>query len=342
MTGACDFRSDTVTRPSPAMREAMARAEVGDDVFGDDPTARALEEEGARVLGKEAALFCPTGVMANQIAVRVQTRRGDEVMLHEGCHVYRWEQGGLAALHGIQARALQGPRGAVPVAAFEAEIRPDDQHYPRTSLIVLENTFNYGGGCTLAPDYVAEVGALAKRRGLKLHLDGARLWNAAVATGSTPAALAAPCDTVALCLSKALGAPAGTLLAGPAAFIAEARRARKLLGGGMRQVGVLCAAGLVALREGPAALPADHARARRVAAFLSELPEFDVIPPETNIVVATHPRADDVIGALAARGVRVVGFGRGRLRVTLHRDVDDADVARLEEAFRATAAARHA
>lgn len=330
MTAASsDFRSDTVTRPTPAMREAMARAEVGDDVFGDDPTVAALEAEGARVLGKEAALFCPTGTMANQIAVRVHTRRGDEVLLHEGCHVYRWEQGGLAALHGLQARPLPGPRGEVPVEVLEAEIRADDPHYPRTSLLVLENTFNYGGGCTLRPEYVAEATAMARRRGLKVHLDGARLWNAAVALGTTPAALAAECDSVTLCLSKGLGAPAGTLAAGSKAFVAEARRARKLLGGGMRQVGVLAAAGIVALRDGPTALALDHARAKALAADLRKVPGFEVIEPDTNLVVASHADAPGVVARLKERGVLTVGFGKGRLRIALHRDVGDADVARL-------------
>jgi threonine aldolase len=316
------------------MREASAAALVGDDVFGDDPTVLELEALGASVLGKEASLFCASGTMANQIAVRVHTRRGDEVLLHEGCHVFRWEQGGLAALHGLQARTLKGPRGEVPIDELEAEIRGDDQHYPRTSLVVLENTFNYGGGTILGEAYVRDVGALARRRGLKLHLDGARLWNAAVARGTTPDVLAAPCDLVSLCLSKGLGAPIGTLLAGSKAFIAEARRARKLLGGGLRQVGVIAAPALLALKDGPKALPADHARAARVAGLLKALPDFDVVDPETNLVVAAHPRVADVIEHLRARDVRVVAFGKGRLRVALHRDVDDSDVARLEAALR--------
>ena len=330
-----DFRSDTVTRPSPAMREAMARAEVGDDVFGDDPTLRELEDEGARVLGKEAALFCPSGTMANQIAVRVHTRRGDEVLLHEGCHVYRWEQGGLAALHGLQARTLSGPRGEVPVELLESEIRADDPHYPRTSLLVLENTFNYGGGCVLNPAYVAAACDMAERRGLKRHLDGARLWNAAVALRSTPAALASPFDSVTLCLSKGLGAPVGTLVAGSAEFVKEARRARKLLGGGMRQAGVLGAAALIALRDGPAALPADHARAKAVATELRRIPAFDVVEPETNLVVASHADAPGVVQKLRDRGVGIVGFGKGRIRIALHRDVAEPDIVRLFAALRA-------
>jgi threonine aldolase len=329
VSAPADFRSDTVTRPTAAMREAMARAVVGDDVFGDDPTAHELEAEGARVLGKEASLFCPSGAMANQIAARVHTRRGDEVLLHDGCHVFRFEQGGLAALHGLQARALSGPRGEVAIETLEAEIRGDDQHFPRTSLIVIENTFNFAGGVVLRPDYVRDVAALARRRGLRLHLDGARLWNAAVALGAAPAFLAAECDSVTLCLSKGLGAPVGTLLAGSKAFVAEARRVRKLLGGGMRQIGVLCAAGLLALRDGPARLPEDHVRAKVVAAELRKRRGFEVIEPETNLVVASHPRAAEVIAALKERGVWVVGFGHGRLRVALHRDVGDAEVARL-------------
>src|SRR5262245_1529382 len=176
-----DFRSDTVTRPTPAMRAAMAAAEVGDDVFGDDPTVKRLEAAAASLFGAEASLFCPTGTMANQIAIRCHTQRGDEVLLHEGCHAFRFEQGGMAALHGVQARALPGPRGEVPVEVLEAEIRADDQHFPRTRLVVLENTFNWGGGSVLGRGYVRSVMDLARRRGLKVHLDGARLMNAAVA-----------------------------------------------------------------------------------------------------------------------------------------------------------------
>jgi phosphomannomutase len=259
-----DFRSDTVTTPGPAMRAAMAEAVVGDDVFGEDPTVAALEAEGARVLGKEAALFLPSGTMANQVAVGLWTRHGDEVLLHEGCHVYRFETGALAALNGVQVRTLAGAGGVVPLASYEREVRPAFEAYPRTSLVVLENTHNWEGGAVLPLDHIDAVGAFAHARGLKLHLDGARLMNASIASGTPCARIARVADSVTLCLSKGLGAPAGTLLASDRASIVHARRLRKRLGGGMRQVGILAAAGLMALREGPSALSTDHARARRL------------------------------------------------------------------------------
>jgi threonine aldolase len=272
--------------------------------------------------------------MANQIAVRCHTQRGDEVLLHDGCHTFRFEQGGMAALHGVQARALPGSRGEVPVEVLESEIRGDDQHFPRTRLVVLENTFNWGGGSVLGRDYVRSVIGLAKRRGLKVHLDGARLMNAAVASKSSIADLAAGVDSVTLCLSKALGAPVGTVLGGQAAFIGEARRARKLLGGGMRQAGVLAAAGLLAL-ESPPDLAADHARAARLAADLERLPGVRVAKPETNIVVVTVEAgpAPAVLEPLRARGVLAVGFGPGRIRFVTHRDVGDEDVAAAASAM---------
>jgi threonine aldolase len=333
MPPTSDFRSDTVTRPTELMRRAMADAEVGDDVFGDDPTVKRLEQAAAKLFGTEASLFCPTGTMANQIAVRCHTQRGDEVLLHDGCHAFRFEQGGMAALHGVQARALPGPRGEVPVEVLEQEIRGDDQHFPKTRLIVLENTFNWGGGSLLGRSYVRSVLELARRRGLATHLDGARLMNAAAAEGRPAAELAGGFDSVTLCLSKALGAPVGTMLGGSARFIAEARRARKLLGGGLRQVGVLAAAGLVAL-ETPPDLAADHARARRLAEGLRRKGIAEVAEPETNIVVVTVGKpVPTLLEAMKAEGVLAVGFGPGRLRFATHRDVGDEDVARAVAAF---------
>ncbi len=329
-----DFRSDTVTRPTDAMRRAMAEADVGDDVFGDDPTVQRLEMRAAEILGKDAALFCASGTMANQIAVRCHTRPGDEVMLHEGAHVYRFEQGGLAALHGVQARPLSGARGEVPVEVLTAEIRADDPHFPRTRLVVLENSFNWGGGCVLSREYVQSVAAMARANDLALHLDGARLANAAVALGCSIADLARSADTVTLCLSKALGAPVGTVLGGTREFIKAARRARKLLGGGMRQSGILAAAGLLAL-DSPPDLAADHARARRFAAAVRSLPGTTVVEPETNIVVisiATAP-IPRILADLKERGVLAVGFGAGRVRFVMHRDVGDDDVQRALDAL---------
>ena len=317
------------------MREAMARAEVGDDVFGDDPTVRLLEERGADVLGKESALFLPSGTMANQAALRTLGRPGFEVLLHEAAHVYRFEQGALAALHGMQAVPLPGPCGRIPVALLEANVRRDDPHFPRTGIVTVENTHNFAGGTVLDRPYMEEVAEFARRHRLGFHLDGARLWNAAVALGTTPAELAAPADTVTLCLSKGLGAPAGTLLAGSAAFILEARRARKLLGGGMRQAGILAAAGILALEEGPARLVEDHRRARALAAGLAGLDGVGVVEPETNIVVAEVAGRDEaaLVAAMASGGVLAVPFGKGRVRLVTHRDVDDADVQRAVDAL---------
>jgi threonine aldolase len=272
--------------------------------------------------------------MANQIAVRCHTNRGDEVLLHEGCHTYRFEQGGMAALHGVQARALPGARGEVPIEVLEAEIRADDQHFPRTRLVVLENTFNWGGGSVLRRDYVRSVLEMAGRRALRVHLDGARLMNAAAASGCPASELCAGFDSVTLCLSKALGAPVGTMLGGTASFIAEARRARKLLGGGMRQAGILAAAGLLAIGD-PPNLQADHARARRLASGLGGIPGVTVAEPETNIVVATiagmAPPA--LLERLRSAGVLAVGFGPGRIRFVTHRDVGDDDVAKARSAM---------
>ncbi|MSR75017.1 MAG: aminotransferase class I/II-fold pyridoxal phosphate-dependent enzyme [Planctomycetes bacterium] len=337
MLARSDFRSDTVTQPDAAMREAMAAAVVGDDVFGDDPTVQQLEAHAAALLGKDAALFLPSGTMANQVAVRVHTRPGDEVILHEGCHVYRFEQGGLAALHGVQAVPLPGAAGQVPLAALRGALRPDDQHFPRSRLIVLENTHNLCGGVVLPQTYVTQVRDLADELGLQLHLDGARLANAAAASGSSIASAAAPAHSVTLCLSKGLGAPVGTMLAGSREFCSAARRARKLLGGGMRQAGVLAAAGLVALSDWLPRLQRDHLLARQLAASLATIPGVLVQPPETNLVVLTLESApqEAVRAFLARAGVLCVGFGPGRLRFAVHRDVSEVDVERAVSALQA-------
>ena len=323
-----DFRSDTVTRPDAAMYEAMMRAPLGDDVFGDDPTVIELEAEGARILGKEAGLFLPSGTMANQVAVRTHCRPGDEVILHEGCHLYRFEQGGLAALHGVQAVPLPGEGGQVSLDAVRAALRPDDPHFPRTRLLVVENTHNLAGGRVLPQEHLAALAELAMESGLKMHLDGARVMNAQVASGIPAAEIAAPADSATLCLSKGLGAPVGTLLAGSEDFIRGARRVRKLLGGGMRQAGVLAAAGLVALRDGAARLHEDHALARHLGEALGALPGVELAPVETNIVVAALPGCDlkELVGRLGAKGVLVVPFGAGRIRLVTHKDVGAKEV----------------
>ena len=325
-----DLRSDTVTRPTAAMRRAMAQAEVGDDVFGEDPTVRQLERRVADVLGKEAALFVPSGVMGNQVAIRVHTRPGDEVVVAERSHLYHYEGAAPAALWGVQLRPVGDATGALRPADVEAVVQGEHDWEARTRLVCLENTVNKAGGVAVPLADVVPVAEVAHAHGLALHLDGARLWNAAVALDEEPAALAAPFDTVNVCLSKGLGAPVGSCLAGTAEHVREARRARKLLGGGMRQSGVLAAAALVALddfeRDGRAMLRADHARASRLADAVGEHPALRLVRrPDTNIVLFDTLRqpAAEVVAALAEAGVRVVAFGPRTVRATLHRDVGD-------------------
>ena len=337
-----DLRSDTVTRPTPAMRRAMAQAEVGDDVFREDPTVARLEARVAEALGKEAALFVPSGVMGNQVAVRVHTVAGDEAVVAERSHLYHYEAAGAAALWGVQLRPVGGPTGALTPADVAAVVQGEQDWEARTALVCLENTVNKAGGVAVPLADVEPVAETARAHGLALHLDGARLWNAAVALGQTPAALAAPFDTVNVCLSKGLGAPVGSALAGTAEHVRLARRARKLLGGGMRQSGVLAAAALVALddfdADGHAMLRADHDRARRLADAVAALGLALVRPPDTNIVLFETPGpAADALGALANAGVLMVPFGPTTVRATLHRDVDDVGldraVAALAQAF---------
>ena len=337
-----DLRSDTMTRPTPAMRAAMAAAEVGDDVWGEDPTVRQLEDMAAALLGMAGALFVPSGTMANQIAIHVHCRPGDEVICEERSHAYVNEAAGFARWSGTQVKPLTAADGFPTPRQVEAAIRADDVHYPRSRLLVIETTHNSAGGRVARPERVADLAATARRFGLAVHCDGARLYNAAMAFESCALAdLVASLDSTTLCLSKGLGAPVGSLLAGGTAFLKEARRTRKAFGGGMRQAGILAAAGILALREGPAMLRADHERARRLANGLADLPwaRVDVAAVETNIVMC------DVVGAeppallahLREHGVLAAQFGPGRVRFVLHRDVDDAGVERciaLCRAFR--------
>lgn len=322
-----DFRSDTVTRPSADMRAAMAAAEVGDDVFGDDPTVKRLEACAAEVIGKEAALFVPSGTQSNLIALMTHCERGDEYLVGQQAHCYRWEAGGAAVLGSIQPQPLENAAdGTLRLADIEAAIKPDDPHFARTRLLALENTI---GGKILPPDYVQAATALAKRHGLACHLDGARLFNAAVALGVPAAKLAQPFDTVSVCLSKGLGAPVGSLLVGSKAAIARARRLRKMLGGGMRQAGILAAAGLFALEHNVERLAQDHANARALAQGLAQLPGLSVIEPDTNIVfVDVEPSSGPAFAAhLAAHGIGVVSmYGSTRQRWVTHLDVDASAV----------------
>lgn len=330
MQDVADFRSDTVTLPTPEMRRAMAAAEVGDDVLGEDPTILELERRVAKLLGKEAALFVPSGTMANQVAIHVHCRAGDELICEERSHVFAFEGGSAARLSGTQVRPLAGERGFPSAAAVRGAVRSDDPHHPRSRLLVVENTHNMAGGTVLDAAGIAELAAAAQEAGLSVHVDGARLWNAAVALEVRPADLAAAADSVSVCLSKGLGAPVGSLLAGSARFVAEARRARKAFGGGMRQAGVLAAAGLVALEEGIARLAEDHRRARELAAGLGGIAGLRASVPETNIVMVDLEKGlpHDLLAFLAERGVRAASVGPRRVRFVTHRDVGDAHVER--------------
>jgi len=330
-----DLRSDTVTRPTPAMREAMARAEVGDDVYGEDPTVRALEERVASLLGKECAVFVPSGTMANQIAIGAQAGPGQEVICDAGAHVVAYEGGAMAALWGAQPRTVEGERGILRPEAIEPAIQTGgDHHLPRTALIAIENTHNRGGGSVWPLDRLDAVFDLAARHGIPVHVDGARLWNAAAALGVEPARLVHGATTVSVCLSKGLGAPVGSLVAGPRALEPSLRRLRKRLGGGMRQAGVLAAAGLYALDHHLPAIAADHDNARALAEALSALPGLAVEPVETNMVFVRLPEgrpAAALVAALRGEGVLVNAVGPDRLRLVTHRDVGREDCLRAAE-----------
>ena len=332
-----DFRSDTVTKPTPAMRRAMAEAEVGDDVYGEDPTLRRLEERTAELLGKEAALFVPTGSMGNQAALRVHARSGTEVILEAKSHIFHYEMGAMAALSGLLPRPVAGEKGVMAPSAVAPWIRPEAVYYlPRTSVLALENTHNFAGGRVVPRPAVDALLALAKERGLKTHLDGARLWNASAASGLTERALADGFDSVMVCFSKGLRAPVGSALAGSKDFIAEARRVRKLFGGGMRQAGVLGAAALVSLDE-RARLVEDHARARRLAERLAEIPGVTLDPAavETNILLFQVSRdANSVCARLKENGVLAGAAGPDSIRFVTHADVGDDDVDRAAAALR--------
>ena len=323
---ATDFRSDTVTRPTPAMRAVMAAAPVGDDVFGDDPSINALEAEAAGLLGFEAALFVPSGTQSNLIGVMTHCARGDEFIVGQEAHTYRYEAGGAAVLGSVQPQPLNNARdGTLPLADIEAAIKPDDSHFARTRLIALENTI---GGRVLPAGYAQAVRDLADRRGLALHLDGARLWNAAVAQGVAPRVIAQGFDSVSVCLSKGLGAPVGSVLCGSADFIKAARRWRKMLGGGMRQAGILAAAGSHALAHHIPRLAEDHENAARLATGLARQERLDVSPAQTNMVFVGVPAdiAAPFAAHLAADGIMITGTTRQRW--VTHLDVTAADVDR--------------
>jgi threonine aldolase len=325
-----DLRSDTVTRPSDAMREAARTAEVGDDVYREDPTVNELERRAAEAVGTEAALYVPSGTMGNQVAVRTHADRGQEVLVDEEAHVYKWELGGLAQLSGLQVRTVDAGDRAVPAPEQVREGYVEESlHRPGTGLVCLENTHNSRGGVAVSREDVAAVAAAAHDRGVPVHLDGARLFNACVARGTEPAAMVEPVDSVMFCLSKGLGAPVGSVLAGSAAFVDRARRVRKLLGGGMRQAGMVAAPGLLAL-ENVDRLAEDHERAERLAAGLDAIDGLSAPVPDTNIVTVDSAGAGLTAEAFVERcgehGVNCGAFGECVSRLCTHLDVSTADV----------------
>lgn len=334
-----DLRSDTFTRPSPAMRQAMATAEVGDDCFGEDPTVRALEARVAELLGKERALFCPSGIMANQCAIMAQADSGQEVVAEARAHLIHYEEGSLAAHGGLALRGIPAAGGILTPEELRAGLRPPSAYHPVCAVLALENTHLDSGGRVMGPDRTAELGQVGREHGLRVHLDGARLWNAAVALGTAPAELAAPVDTVMVSLSKGLGAPVGSLLAGPEAVVERAWRIRRRLGGQMRQAGIVAAGGLHALEHNLERLADDHRRAAQLAEGVGALEGIRVTPPESNVVMVdvaeTGRGVDQVLQALADRGVLLVPFGATRVRAVLHLEVDDVGVEAAIEAFEA-------
>ncbi len=347
-TSMIDLRSDTVTKPTPAMRRAMAEAEVGDDVYGEDPTVNRLQDAAAEMFGKEAALFVPTGSMGNQIAVKLHTKPGDEVVIEERGHIFNYEMAALSAISGTLARPVKSHDGSgiLRWSDIEAALHTSAPYYVApTGLVALENSHNLAGGRLLTRERTEEICARAHAAKIPVHLDGARIFNAATALDESVAALAAPCDSVMFCLSKGLGAPVGSMLLGSKDFIAEAWRWRKLLGGGMRQVGVLAAAGLVALEESPPRLAEDHRNARRLAEGIGEMAGLRIDPAqvETNIVIfdvtGTGKTATDICRALGESGVLASGFGES-IRMVTHYDVSSSDIEAALVALRAAIEAR--
>ncbi len=346
MASSIDLRSDTVTRPSPAMRAAIAAAEVGDDVLGDDPTVQALQERMGGLLGQPAVLFMPSGSMANQVAIRAATEPGDEIIADFHTHSYNFESGAPAALSGCSMRLIHTPRGIFSAADVASAVRAADAHFPRSRLVIIENTNNRGGGSVWPSAAVAEVAAVAHEHGLRVHLDGARLLNACVASGASPTDYTRHVDSVSLCFSKGLGAPIGSILAGPTEFIARAHRFRKMFGGGMRQVGILAAAALYAIEHNVERLAEDHANARRLAEGISGLPGIRLDPAqvETNIVLfeVTEPfrSAAELVDALRACGVWMFATGPWQARAVTHLDVTRAQIDAAIAAFDAVCHAR--
>ncbi|HMO35380.1 MAG TPA: GntG family PLP-dependent aldolase [Gemmatales bacterium] len=322
-----DLRSDTVTRPTPAMREVMAQAAVGDDVFQEDPTVQELEDAVARLLGKEAALFVPSGTMCNQIAIRGHTQPGDELLCDGNCHIVHYETGAPAALSGVMCRSFYGKDGILTADMLEGQVKGEADYLPHTRLICLENTHNRGGGKIYPLENIAAIARWACKEGVKMHLDGARLWNASVATGIPMAVWASHFDTISVCFSKGLGAPVGSALVGKKQFIQKARRIRKMFGGGMRQAGILAAAALYAMKHHVSRLAEDHTHAQRLAERLTQLPGLSCPSSsvDTNILfIQLEPRlgeAETLVAKLASHHILVLATARHTLRFVTHLDV---------------------
>jgi threonine aldolase len=336
-----DLRSDTVTQPTPEMREAMAKAEVGDDVYGDDPSVNRLQEMAADMMGKEAALFVPSGTMGNLAGILSHCQRGDEVILGKKNHTFLYEAGGISVLGGIHSNQLENqPDGSLLLSDIEAAIRPDDPHDPITRLVCLENTHNRCGGTVQTPETIRRIADFVHERGLKVHLDGARIFNAAAALNVNVKELTAPVDSVTFCLSKGLCAPVGSVLCGDKEFIRRANRLRKMLGGGMRQAGILAAAGMVALEKMTKRLSEDHARARTLAEGLSENRGIVLDgAPQTNMVffnLAPHVKlsADEIADKLKAHEVLTSPSDARRFRLVTHYWIDDSAIEKTVAAFR--------
>jgi threonine aldolase len=335
-----DLRSDTVTRPTPEMRRAMAEAEVGDDVFGEDPTVNRLEALAAERLGKEAGLFVVSGTMGNQVSLMAHTQRGDEIILDESSHIFLYEVAGLAVLSAVQPRTLRGRDGILDPEDIRQAIRSPNIHAPRTSVISVETTHNRGGGTVYPLETLREIRRIGTANGTVVHLDGARIFNACVATGAPVSEVAAQADSVTFCLSKGLGAPVGSLVVGTRAFIDRARRARKMLGGGMRQAGILAAAGLVALERMVDRLPEDHENARVLAEGLANLPgiTIELGRVQTNIVIFSLQRSDlnapGLVVKLAEQGIRALSISQEAVRMVTHKDVDRNGILRTLDVLR--------
>jgi threonine aldolase len=332
-----DFRSDTVTKPTPGMLEAMMTAKVGDDVFGEDPSINELEMMTASMFGMEAAIFCPSGTMTNQIAIKCHTQSGDEVICDESAHVYQYEGGGIASNAGASVKLLIGDRGRITAKQVEAAINPDDPHRAHTSLVCLENTSNRGGGSCYDFTAIQEIQALCKKQGLAFHLDGARLWNALVAKQETAKQYGEAFDSISICLSKSLGCPVGSLLVGKKEFIKKARRVRKAFGGGMRQAGFLAAAGIYALQHHIDRLSEDHTHAQQIAEAIAKksFTKF-VLPVETNIIIFELQEgmpAPELVARLKEKEILAYAIAPNRIRLVTHLDITPAMVATTIKTF---------